>query len=95
MVKRLLTWAVFGAALGNAVLAWLGMKFEVWYATPGEKAPVSCAPQVQEAFARLAMWELVGAGAGMVAFLILGALWGRRAARKALVEGPSAKPATV
>jgi hypothetical protein len=83
MAKRIVIWTVFGLVFGYAASTWLGMHFTTWFFDPGNKAPVSCAPVIEQAFAKLLQIELWGTLVCTVLFLILGIFWERGRARKA------------
>ena len=79
MFKRVIVWAIVGAAVGNAVSSWLGIKFlNYWFRPPGVTGLDRCVPQINAAMSNLVHAQLIGVAAGFVLFLILGLFWYRR-----------------
>lgn len=93
--KTLSALTLLGALLGGIVASLVMPSAIVWYATPGDGIQqVICTPEsIGYALRRLLQAQLIGVGVGAVLFLVLGALWIRRSAKKRLPPS-SAAPAS-
>jgi hypothetical protein len=84
VAKRLLLWAVVGAALGTLVGAVSGISLITYWASPLVGAEQDrCVGQVNAALVDMARLQGISAAVGLVAFLILGIWWSRRRSGKA------------
>lgn len=89
MAKRLIIWAIVGAAIGNAIASWFGPSvLNYWFKPPGVTEADRCVMQVDAAMHELVKLQLWGIGIGLALFLILGIFWYRRPG-----EHKPAKPA--
>ena len=79
MAKRVIIWALVGAAVGNAIASWFGPQLlNYWFRPPGVTEQDRCVMQIQAAMSELVRVQLVGMGIGLLLFLILGIFWYRR-----------------
>jgi hypothetical protein len=90
MAKRLLIWAVVGAAFGNLIGALLGPRvLSYWFRPPGVTDQDRCVVQIDAALNDLSKFEGVAAAIGLVLFIIIGVLWTRRRGAAANHPPPS------
>lgn len=93
MAKRLIIWAIVGAAIGNAIASWFGPTvLNYWFRPPGvTDINDRCVAQVDAAMHQLVKLQLYGVGAGLVLFLILGVFWYRRPREAKPASPPAAR----
>jgi hypothetical protein len=89
VAKRLLIWAVIGAALGNALGVVAAVQFlPYWYRPPGVSEQDRCVSQIDSALTYMAKIQGIAAAVGLLLFLVLGVLW-MRGRKKAEPPNPA------
>lgn len=99
-LKTVGVFALIGAVLGHVVATLIAPGLIAWYVTPGGTGTgqVICntAEMARDIFSRLIRAQLIGAGVGAAAFIVLGIVVlrsrARRAAAAASPASPSASP---
>jgi hypothetical protein len=89
LMKRMALWAVVGAGLGDLVGMLIGGKMiSYWVRPPGVTDQDRCVVEVDAALGELVKVQGAAAVVGLVLFVILGIVWGRRSsAATRAVEG--------
>jgi hypothetical protein len=78
-MKRLAIFGLLGAVVFSILTTWLGPKMIGWYVTPADQpAAMSCQAAVVGAMHRLVQTQLIGTLVGLVAGVLLGAVFRRR-----------------
>jgi len=78
--KRLLLWSIVGSFIGATVAMIAGPAFLMWYETPGDPgAMCNCVITVRSTCSHFIRFQLTGALAGAMLFLIIGLVLRSRA----------------
>ena len=95
-MKRVTIFGLVGAVVFSILSTWLGPKMIGWYVTPADQpAMLSCQAAVVGAMHRLVETQMIGTLIGLVAGLVLGVIFRRKApvlVAPAAPASPAAKP---